>query len=122
MPNGPSGAEVSRVVQRLATGTVPGRIAEAKCSVVNVRRARCEIAAVASSPAVKTYSVWFKIRQSGSAWTLVPDCRGHRSDILCVALEDKVRQRRLRLTLGSGHCTSSTHGSTSELKCTYVSQ
>jgi hypothetical protein len=117
----PSDAAVSRVVTRLAHGSVPGGMADAKCTVVSPERARCDVAELTYWKPVRLGRVWFKLRHSGDAWSLQPDCGKARSaSTFCVALLDKVRERRLRARLGSGHCTSSSHGETSELTCVYV--
>jgi hypothetical protein len=117
----PSDAAVSRVVTRLAHGSVPGGLAQAKCTVVSPARARCDVAELTYSKPVLLDRVWFKLRLSGDAWSLQPYCgKPQSASTLCAALLDKVREKRLRGQLGPGHCTSSTHGDTSELTCVYV--
>jgi hypothetical protein len=81
----PSKTAVSGVVHRMVKALAPTDKVQAKCTVIDLR-ARCNIAVMdteAPPGGVPIETVWFRLRQENSGWSVHPDCTSDSKDVLC---------------------------------------
>lgn len=80
----------------MVKGLVPvGYEVQAKCSVVDHLRARCNVAVMDPQRppgGLPFETVWFKLRQTDSGWSVRPDCMNDPQDVLCRHLRREAAQ------------------------------